>query len=324
LSEQIKVNRRTIRRAVQALSAEGLVCQIPRKGNRILQPGKTRTRRLRETTVALLLPERTTPQPFSFEEILASLQNLMLRDGIRLVIKTGKHYFRKNPSDPLRDLVRENPADCWILRFANGRVQNWFAQNGHPAIVWGRLHPGISLPSISVDLAAMAKHAASTLLRLGHRRIGLLSERDKDINLTRDNFRETISGRQDVELSILEHDADSRSVRQVLQRSLKGERRPTAFFITRTYGYVSAFSLLFSMGLYVPRDLSLLCRDYDPLFPFLCPEPAHFRFRDKQFATQLFDMINRTTRGEILLQPHIRLLPEFVPGKSLSALPARS
>lgn len=326
LSKEMEVNRRTISSALRLLEKERLIRTIPRKGNRILAaPGKYKTRKS-NPVIGILISDVHKAHSFGFDKTLSCLQERCFQNRITLKIYQGKQYFRNDPSRPLERLVEQNLLDCWVLRSSDARVQRWFARRKIPAVVWGQCQPDIALPSVSVDIEASVRHAVGTLLGAGHRRIALFVECSKTSHVTRDVFLQSMrnSNHADTLASVFEYEPEAASIRRILDKCLKRSPSPTAFVITRAYGYMAITSLLFQCGLRIPRDVSVISRDDSPLFEFLSPQPARFVFSPDKFSKCLFALVKKNLQNQALSQTSTKLLPEFIKGQSIGQRSIRS
>lgn len=322
LSETLNVNRRTLRLATHALCERGLLRIVPRQGLLIVAQDQPKTKRKEQASVGLLVADNQAPRSFNFEGIHAALQELFFHNEVKFEVHHGRQYFRRDPAKPLEHLIERNPADCWILRSANPKVQQWFADRRLPVVIWGRCQPRISLPSVSINLTATTRYAVGALLGQGHRRLALFSEHSTS-NITRDAFLECIRGSHhaDVHAATFQHETNLRSIRSVLDRCLR-THRPTAILATRTYCYVAIMSHLAKLGVRVPQDISIISRDTDPLFDYMLPPPAHFAFTADAFARQLYAMCEKIIHRELLLHTAVEILPEFIRGESVGPAPA--
>lgn len=321
LSDKLSINRRTLRLATHALCERGILEAVPRQGIRVVPNQQPRPPVVAHPTVGLLVADSHAPRSFNFEGIHAALQELFFHNEIRFSVHHGRQYFRRDPAEPLEHLVERHPADCWILRSANARVQQWFADRRLPVVVWGKCQGKVSLPSVSINLTATTRYAVGALLGLGHRRLALFSEFSTS-SITHDAFLDSLRGCQHADAvgATVEHEANPKSIRTALERCLR-THRPTGILVTRTYCYVAVMSQLARMGLRVPQDISVISRDDDPLYDFLLPRPSRFSFTAEAFAKQLHAMCEKIIRRELLLHTTVEILPEFVRGESVGPPP---
>jgi LacI family transcriptional regulator len=171
---------------------------------------------------------------------------------------------------------------------------------------------------------AASRHAANLLLRRGHRRLAIVIE-----NMDWAGFRRTERGFTDAirdegghaSVQVLKHAGTPAALRQLVTRTLADVRRPSALFIVNPFHYIGVATLLAEMGVSVPRDISLVCRDDDTAFRFMSVEPTRYSARPEALAKELFSLLKRTIEGGVTdeLPSPVLILPELVPGASVAA-----
>ena len=205
-------------------------------------------------------------------------------------------------------------------------MQKWFAKRGVCCVVAGSLYPEIDLPFCDIDHRAICRHAAGVLIRLGHRRIGLLSyesiragDRDSQIGFleSAEAFRS-----RGISTEIACHRNDLGSVERALRRLRERRDPPTGIVVCGCYAYLAASSLLAKNGLVIPRDISLICRNDDVFMRFLAPAPARYILNPQTFAKDIFATIHRLTNGHKIARMKTHLFPRFVPNQSIGPPPA--
>jgi DNA-binding LacI/PurR family transcriptional regulator len=127
--------------------------------------------------VVLLLPEALWRLRPSIARWASELRPALQRTGLELVLSEGgRHYFQQ-PETHLERLAHAHPRSAWVLFGSSLAMQQWFVARRLPAILVGPVFPGIDLPSIEYDHAAIAQHATATLAAAGHRRTAILLQR---------------------------------------------------------------------------------------------------------------------------------------------------
>jgi LacI family transcriptional regulator len=235
-------------------------------------------------------------------------------------VHEGKQYYQRNPSRALERLVGQNDHGAWVLTLSSEATQRWFAQKKIPCLVAGSTYAGVALPHYDLDCRAIGRHAAGSLLRLGHRRIALLNREarragDMDSEL---GFLEAVesSRHPDATAEVVYHRDDVESVARALQKLLDRGRPPTGIVVINSYAYLSTVTLLAQRGLRVPRDVSLISRDDDPFLASLAPEPARYVVAPHAFAKKMIGPLLRLLAGGHIARPPASLLPRFVSGGS--------
>lgn len=321
LAGQFQVSRKTVRKALAELRAEGVV-KTERSRSSVLATPRGR-RRASHPRIALLLPEPLErSRPFTalwVNRLMALLQEA----GHPLQIFHGPKYFGARASRSLAGLVAAHPARCWLVARSNRPLQQWFAASGVPALIAGSAHPGIELPSVDVDHRALCRHSAALLLREGHRRLALFLEQGGhggDVE-SEQGFREGVAAVPEASeplVCIPERSASSiiREVRRLLAR----KEPPTGLLLSNSYSYLTVLSYLGSIGLRVPRDMSIVSRDEETFLRFMYPTPTYYSTPPAKFAQALHLALKRIIAGDRTAFA-IRIMPNLVKGDSVGPKP---
>jgi DNA-binding LacI/PurR family transcriptional regulator len=321
LAVQFQVSRKTIRKALAELRAEGALHTERNRGSVI--PGRRRRRGPAHPRIALLLPEPLEgSRPFTALWV-NRLMGLLQETGHPLQIFHGTKYFGPNAAGALARLTDAHSARCWLVARSNRPLQEWFAASGLPALIAGSAHPGVSLPSVDLDHRALCRHAAGLFLRQGHRRLALFLEpggHGGDVE-SEQGFRAglaAVPGAADPLVCTPERSAPSiiREVRRLLAR----REPPTGLLLSNSYSYLTVLSYLGSLGQRVPQDISVVSRDEETFLRFMHPTPTCYATPPAKFAQALHQALKRILAGD--RSPFaIRIMPDLVPGESVG--PAR-
>lgn len=202
-------------------------------------------------------------------------------------------------------------------------MQRWFADRGLPVILVGAAFPGIGLPSVEFDHAAIAQHAAATLAAAGHERTAILLQRTGSA-ADETTSRAFADGRRRGAPAplVLEHDGTMAQIESRLRRLAAMPQRPTALFVTKSHVIPAAYTLLPRLGLEIPRDLSVICREDDPFLDYLAPAVARYHSDSSALARKLAVALVRLARGQPVTLRHDRLMPRYVQGRSVAPVRA--
>lgn len=325
LCASLQVSRNSLRGALQQLAREGLVRNEAGRGWRLANtPPAATVQMAGGSVVNLLCPEplsRLRPRQALW---IDELRALLAANSCLLRIHHSPQYFRGNPAPALQRLLRQQESSCWILVLSSAECQRWFERHGVPCIAAGSCHEGVNLPSVDIDYRAMCRHAATTMVRLGHRRVALLNGAQGHAGdvASEIGFSEGVvqSGCPDAEGIVVRHATDSvESVSRSLRRVMERAAPPTALLVTSSYFYLTVTSVLGQMGRSIPEDVSVISRDEDTFLSYLVPEPARYVEDPIQFARKVQRMALRLSQGEPVAGRAMRLIPRLVMGKSLSA-----
>ncbi len=322
LCETLQVSRNTLRAALDQLKQDGVIRARQGSGNRILARASRKKAPPRSRDVALLAPEaleRLRPaQTLWIDELRAMLSE---RD-CRLHVFHGRQYFRNSPGRALRKLVDQHPHGCWILMLSNAGVQRWFEASRVPAIVAGSLHPRVGLPFRDLDHRALCRHAAGTLLGLGHRRLALLvakSDHAGDLE-SETGFMEGVnqSLNRDATAIVAHHNGTRQGVQHAVRRLVAGPDAVSAILVANAYHYLTVVSGLAQLGLKVPSDVSVISRDEDRFLAFLVPEPSRYEASAHGLAKALLHPVIEILERGATTSGSSRLMPAFVRGESIA------
>jgi DNA-binding LacI/PurR family transcriptional regulator len=322
LTDFLQVSRKTLRKAIAQLQRDGTLVTTHGLGHRIAVAAPRDARRRGDDTIGLLTPESLENlRPYTALWV-DELRALLIERGARLTTFAGHRFFKSRPDKALARLVQQNPQTGWVLAHTNEQIQQWFYDQRVPCVIAGSCHHGLSLPSVDWDNFALCRHAAGAMLRLGHRRVALLtrqSQRAGDLESEAGFVDGVRRSRTCAEPIILRHDGTAEGVNRVLARLFSSASAPTAILIANTVYYLSAITFLAQRGLSVPRDVSLVSRNDDTFLNYITPAPARYTGNAKTYAKRLLQPLHSILRGEPITHPVQRIEPTFVAGASLTA-----
>ncbi|HVU32646.1 MAG TPA: substrate-binding domain-containing protein [Opitutaceae bacterium] len=323
LAERLSVSRKTVRKALAVLRAEGLIRTERNRASAIVPAGAAP---LAEPvhTVALLLPEPIeSARPFTVLWV-NHLMALLHEAGMQLEIVAGWKYFGAHAGRSLRRLIGTHPARCWILARSHRVLQHWFEQSGEHCLIAGSAHAGIDLPSVDIDHRALCRHAATTFLRQGHRRVALFLERaghGGDDN-SEQGFREGLATHPDAEPPLICRPAKGpTAIINELRRQQALASPPTGYLLSNSFSYLTVLSHFAQGRLRVPQDISLISRDEEPFLSHLQPVPTRYAIPPAKFAAAINQAIKRVLGRETPRRFDIRIVPDFVKGGSVGRPP---
>ncbi len=323
LAERLSVSRKTVRKALAMLRAEGLVKTERNRASSIV-PSRGGKKSGPIRTVALLLPEPLEgARPFTVLWV-NHLMGLLHEAGMQLEIVSGWKYFGAHAGRSLRRLVDSHPARCWILARSHRALQHWFEQSGEPCLIAGSAHAGIDLPSVDIDHRALCRHAAAAFLRQGHRRLVLFLEKaghggDDD---SERGFREGLAAQQDAPPPLVCRPAKGpTAIINELRRQQALSSPPTGYLLSNSFSYLTALSHFAQEKRRVPHDISLISRDEEPFLSHLEPAPTRYSTPPAKFATALHQAIKRVLERNPPRRFDVRIMPDFVKGGSVAKPP---
>ncbi len=319
LCDQLVISRTTLRAALREVARRGLVELHQGRPTRIRRAAGKPGTAPRPTQVVLLLPAPLWSLRPSVARWVGELRPQLLRSGLELSLSEGGGPYRSRPARHLAALAATHPRSAWVLFASTSAMQVWFATRGLPVVLVGPAFPGINLPSIEYDHAAIAEHAARQLATAGHRRTAILLQRTGSAAdaTTCDAFAAAQPRGVPAPL-VLEHDGSLAAIEARLRRFAALRDRPTALFVTKTLALPTTYTFLPRLGIEIPRDLSVICREDDPFLEYLVPAVARYSSDASAIARRLAFALTRLAGGQPLRVTHDRLMPRFVPGQSVA------
>jgi len=322
LGEQMQVSRTTIRLALAQLKKEGLIQSVHGRGTRALQHPSPPTLAIKDAHVAMLLPgplEQMRPtQTLWIDE----LRSMLGERGHCLHIFHGNNYFSLRPGRALAKLTRRYPHSCWVLVNCHAAMQRWFFVNQVPSIVAGTPIPGIELPFVDIDHAALCRHAVGRVLAIGHRNVAFLIRQSGQggDNESERGFLEGIAqvGPVRPTMQILHHRDTADHVDTIIRRTMSQRHRPTAILVAHPQYYLTVISRLAQLRLRVPGDVSVVSRDDDYYLSFLRPAPTRYYVQPLTLARHRLRAVLDLIENNGLAHTHKIIIPEFIPGGTLT------
>jgi DNA-binding LacI/PurR family transcriptional regulator len=221
----------------------------------------------------------------------------------------------------LEQSVRQTQAACWIVSYSPAPVQRWFAERGAPAVVMGSRHEGVELPAIDFDHEAICHHAGGQFARLGHERVAFLRPEVGGAGALAsdrgflDGFRAARPTAPSPQ--ILRYGAGVPSMQTALDELFRPTTAPTGLFVHRALDALTVVSYLGHRGLRIPKDVSLVLGQHDPIVDCLIPSIASYRGDIRKYAARLSRMVLQLARTGESPTRQVFLLAEFKPGESL-------
>ena len=321
LAGSFGVSRTTVRAALSVLRSSGLVNTRNGVGS-LPQNRPPRARVRKANSIGLIEPvalRAMLPYQMSWiDEVRARLA----REGIHLVVHPCPGLFTRNSAGSLARLVSTHSHLSWLLNPGNTLAQDWFHRHGHPCLVAGKCHAEATLPSVTIDHAALGVHAAGRLLGAGHRRIAVYL-----LQGSTEGWQECVAGFKgaiarsapDARVETVLHPADPQAACAVLRACLRRPDAPTALFVVNPSYYITALGYFASAGIRVPLDMSLITTFGDPFLAYAAPPACRYDYRSQQYGETVFRALMNITNGNC--DPATisrRIVPAYLPGKSIA------
>ena len=324
LSDQLHISRPTLRLALKTLQRAGLVevAGNPRRWMPIRtaldQPSPS------SRIVQFLCCDRFDSLTRHVLLHLFHLRQELQDANMRLDVLTDPRLKRAKPGRLLEQHVARTDAACWILSHSTPAVQHWFAQRQLRVIVKGTCFDGIHFPCIDTDHRALANHAATLLLRMGHRRIALLRPQLQGAGevMRERGFVEAFDHTHPAAKGIvLRHDGSEGRIQALLRAALRSTEKPTAIIASEAAHALNTLNLCLTSGLRVPQDVSIVSCDDELFMRHVKPKLAHYSVDSHAYAKRFSRMVLKLASTGILVNRPTRLTPPFIPGESIGPPP---
>lgn len=320
LCEEWGISRPTLRAAQAVLAREGML-KVAHGRRTLIAGGTAEDDRARPLSVALLSPEPLHAMPPFVLLWLDELRARLQAAGHQLQVHAGRaECARKKPARALGALVEASPAAAWVLFQSTEAVQRWFAERRLPCLVVGSVFPGVPLPAVDRDYRAVCSHAVGHLARRGHTHLAFLMQQEQ-FGGDRESlagFREGLNAvhKRAVAGQVVLHDGAANGVVAAVDRVLAMRPRPTALLVARSRFALTAFSHLLGMGIKIPQDMAVLCRDDDGFLDHVVPRMARYIFSPEVFARHLVRQVLRLVSQGAVQGASVKVLPEFLKRES--------
>ena len=319
LCDLLQVSRKTIRHALAALQNDQIIAE-GRSGKRraiLARPGKRRRGvSSPDLPVYLLAPERLSDLPSRHLILIDRLRAQLAQREKRLEVVRSRALSLKRPNEILKKLIAKYPASAWVLVKSPPAVQDWFAREHIPCVIGGTPARAETIPGCDFDFAAATFHATTHLFRNGHRRIAfvlhhqVLPGDERSIHSYHKAMQQCV-GDQGVILRAPEEGTSRLSAQ--LDRTFRKSDCPTALIISDVQTLITSYSQLSTMGLTVPRDVSIICLDDSRNMSCFVPEITRYQFDYQQQSQRLFRQLVSIMEGEAIATFEC-IVPELIKG----------
>jgi len=250
------------------------------------------------------------------------------------ITRAARHYgyhvlFR--PIDP------DEPDDCYV-ELARGRHTDGLIlsgprsddthlldlhRDGFPLVLHGQL-PGTDIPSVDIDNVRGAALAVEHLLKLGHRRIGMITNAPLIYTASRqrlEGYRQALAqaGIPYDERLVQYGNFDEESGQQAIEALLALDPPPTAVFIASDMVAMGAMRTLRDRGLRVPDDMAIVGFDDITAARFIVPALTTVRVPTFGLGWTAAERLIRLIHRDPLQETHVLLETELVVRESCGA-----
>ena len=221
-------------------------------------------------------------------------------------------------------LVRETEADAWIVGAGSREVLEWFAEQDFPTFALFGSRKGVRVAGVAPDFLPGLLTLIRQLIRLGHRRIVILSRRGRRVagsdRLEKSLLAEmAANGLPTGPFNLPSWDDHADGFRRCLE-SLFKFTPPTALIIEEVPHFMAAMQFCGERGYRIPKDVSLVCATHDPAFALCKPAVAHIAWATPPLVRHVLAWIERISMGK---EDHrqMQIKARFIDGGTLGPAP---
>jgi len=323
IAETLEVGRDTVRTVLNRLNLEGIISDGKQGRLRMIlkkpttQQPQSSDKREHVGLISSVSMERMAPSVLL--EILHFRESLEAKNK-SLKIYSGPWLLRTSFRQRLMDIVEKSNCDFWLLYRAPKPVQQWFEQNKIKCLLRGQPHAGINLAYLDTDWELTARHAATKLWRLGHKKVAVIAQ-DEQLK----GMQAALAGVQSIgdpewHCEIIHNCNDLDSTVRNTHMALHANPDITAIICTRAHHVPSLYTYLGSaLNLKIPRDMSLTVINHEPMLDYLYPPVSHYSIDIDNLNRKLLRAMSRIHAGKPYSISNAYVIPSEFEGQSIAA-----
>ncbi len=318
LAAELGVNRKTVETALRQLERDGLLLgQGPGRMRLIIPAGTKPAPSLR---VAVLTYD-TADRSLAY---IVELQHALTAAGHSAVFLAKALTELGMDVTRIARLVKQTPADAWVVQSASREVLEWFHARPAPVFALFGRREGLPIAATGPDKIPAITVATRRLIALGHRRVVILCRGER---------RKPGPGRSERAIlnELAAHGIPTSNYNlpdweetpegfQKLLTSLFKVTPPTALIIAEAPLFVAAQQFLARRGLCSPEHVSLICSDSDPAFAWCQPPIACIRWDAGPLIRRIVRWAADVSRGRTDIR-QTSTPAKFIPGGTIGPAP---
>jgi len=316
LCERFQVSRVTLRAALLQLGREGWFKGQQGRRREIVQKHVKKSAATPSDRVVLLSPVTLEKMPATALFWVDALRDHLAAAGYRLEFHASQASSSLHPEHALESLVQRFRPAGWVLYLSTAPMQEWFSKRGLPCVIAGSRHQQVQISSVDMDYAATCTHAAGLLASKKRRRLALLMPRSGHAgNLESERgFTEAAQKLQadGVTSLMAHHDGSVRGICRALDNLLRGDNPVTGLLVAKPSHVLTAMSHLLRCGVKIPKDVSVISRDDDPLLEHLVPAVTRYHIDPVLYARKVSRLVVDLVRNGVRRHHDSRLMPTLV------------
>ncbi len=298
LAGELGVNRKTVERALVRLEERGVLASGGAGRRREIIEGRGMTPRSAENLRVKILAYETEDLGRGF---FVDLQRRLGQLGHEVDFSRKTMISMGMDPERIAKHVASEEADSWVVISGPRGVLEWFAQQSVPTFaLFGRRH-GLPIAGVGPDKSPVLRGLVVRLTGLGHRRIVLLSRKERRLpspGLLERNFLEALEahGIETGAYHLPDWDETPAGLRDRLDAMFK-LTPPTALILDEAFFLQVAQMHLARRGIFAPQDISIVCQDSDPSFGWHFPSIAHIHWPSEPIVRRVVQWVKHLAHG---------------------------
>jgi len=279
----------------------------------------------RTQTIGLVLcqsPDRIFADAF-LPEVLRGIGDITRERDFRVLLQSVDDVTKE---DAYINLVRGKQIDGIILSGprSDDRQLLQLKKDGFPIVLLGQLK-GSGINFVDVDNVGGAKMAVEHLIRLGHQRIGMITNAPLQYTASQDRLAGYRLALEENSLPYDEQlvrygDFREESGYQAMRELLACSPPLTAVFVASDLVAFGAMEAIKEAGLRIPQEVAIVGFDDVCLAPYVDPPLTTVRLPAYELGTSAADMLIKMIEGEELKESQVLLQAELLIRESCGSL----
>lgn len=296
LVKMLGVNSMAAGIAVQQLEKEGLLIYQGDRKRRLIAEGSVR--RKLSLRVGILYYDGTDGRR---QDVLAIKQELMSLGHSVFACPKSMVELGFNVERTAR-LIESLDADAWVISGGPRQILQWFERQEWPAFaLHGRLME-VKLASASVRKTPVISEVVDKLVGWGHRRIVMLAREERrkpELGFVERSFIGDLErhGVQTGPYNIPDWKDTPTGLENGIEM-LFHITPPTAMIVGDSTLFHATQLHLAALGVMAPRDISLVCLDFQESFHWTKPLVSHIQWDHRPAVRRVARWINHVSRGK--------------------------
>lgn len=318
LCDKLQVSRRTLRPALDELQRRGWL-EVQGRQRRRIKNRRSSSVEDGKKVIGILMPGSFLSLPSRISFVVDALRAKLTAAGCAVQFHINPACYTASPGRVLAQFVADHPSTVWIVLSAQEPMQRWFERQKLTCLILGSCAPGINLPSVDVDFHATCHHAGGLLWRKGHRNIALVLFKGVyggDI-ASEEGLRDALKDLPKAHIQVLRHDTSTTHLCSLLDDCLRSSNPPTAYLVGGATHALTVAMHLMRRGKRIPKDVTIISRDNDPILEAASPTIARYAIKPAQFVGRIALAVRQLAETSAIPAHAIRLMPAFVPGESV-------